>query len=517
MLIDSRTLPEATRLEADIAIVGGGAVGIAIARELIGSGIQVVLLESGGLDYDDDTQDLYVGEVDGNPSIALDASRLRYLGGSSNHWAGFCRPLDEPDFAARPWVPHSGWPFGRTALEPYYRRARPVLQLVNDSYEAADWHDQLAPIFAEPMMREQLRPLVFQQSPPTRLGTTYRPALEAAANVKVCLWANLTEIVTDATTATVEHLAMACLDGRRFTVAARQVVLATGGVENARLLLGSNRQAPAGLGNGHDLVGRFFMDHPAHEAATVLVDGSSDIARAPAGQMVQALCGLAPEIERDEALLRFATSILPVKPPDRDKPGYVALRELTRTMRRGIWPDDLMGRLGTVLADLGGTTSGFYNRFFTEPGLLSLRIHVETAPNPDSRVTLLPERDALGLNRVRLHWQLTELDRRSLRRSLEIVGEALGAAGLGRLRLDDWLLEDDFAIPGNGSYHHIGTTRMSDDPRTGVVDRNCRVHGMRNLFVAGSSVFPTEGFANPTFTIVALGIRLADHLRTHYG
>lgn len=517
MLIDARTLPEATRITADIAIVGGGAAGIAIARELIGRGLEVVLLESGGLDYDNDTQDLYAGEISGNPSLALDASRLRYLGGTSNHWAGYCRPLDPVDFAARPWVPHSGWPIDRAALEPYYQRAHPVLQLVSDDYEPANWAAQMPTIFTAPVMQGRLRPVVFQQSPPTNLGTTYRAALERATDVTVYLWANLTELVTDATTRVVEHLAMACLDGRRFTVAARHVVLATGGIENARLLLVSNRQATAGLGNGHDLVGRYFMDHPAYEAATVLLDAPSAIARAPVGQMIETLCGIDPAVEEAEGLLRFVTSIQPARPAAGEPAGYVALRDLSRTLRRGIWPDDLMGRLGTVLTDLGGTTSAFYRRFFTEAELLALRVHVELAPNPDSRVTLIDQRDALGLNRVRLHWQLGELDRRSLRRNLEIVGEAVGAAGLGRLRLADWLLEDGFAIPGNGSHHHIGTTRMSDDPKTGVVDRDCRVHGMHNLFIAGSSVFPTEGFANPTLTIVALGLRLADHLESLYG
>lgn len=514
MLIDSRTLPEATRLETDIAIIGGGAAGIAIAREFIGSGLQVALLESGGLDYDNDTQDLYAGEVTGNPSIALDASRLRYLGGTSNHWAGYCRPLDEVDFAPRPWVPHSGWPITLASLEPYYRRAHSVLQLVSDDYLPASWTAQMPPIFTSPLMQGGLRPVIFQQSPPTRLGSTYRAELEQAPDLTVYLWANLVEIVTDTTTAVVEHLAMACLDGRRFTVRARHVVLATGGVENARLLLCANRQAPAGLGNGHDLVGRYFMDHPACEAATILLNEPSAIARAPADQVVDVLCGITPDVEEKEGLLRFVTSIQPLPPPDGEETGYVALRDLTRSLRRGIWPDDFMGRLGTVLTDLDGTTSGVYQRFFARPELLRLRVHVEVAPNPESRVTLIDERDALGLNRVRLHWQLGELDRLSLRRNLEIVAAAFGARNLGRLRLADWLAEEDFAIPGNGSYHHVGTTRMSDDPRTGVVDQSCRVHGMHNLFIAGSSVFPTEGFANPTLTIVALGLRLADHLKS---
>jgi choline dehydrogenase-like flavoprotein len=247
---------------------------------------------------------------------------------------------------------------------------------------------------------------------------------------------------------------------------------------------------------------------------TVLLKEASAIARAPADQVVDVLCGIAPEVEERERLLGFVTAIQPLPPPDGEEAGYVALRDLTRNLRRGIWPDDLMGRLSTVLTDLDGTTNGVYQRFFARPELLRLRVHVEVAPNPESRVILIDERDALGLNRVRLNWQLTEFDRLSLRRSLEIVATTFGAKGFGRLRLADWLLEEGFAIPGNGSYHHAGTTRMSDDPRSGVVDRNCRVHGMHNLFVAGSSVFPTEGFANPTLTIVALGLRLADHLKT---
>lgn len=516
MLIDARTLPEGTRLEADLAIIGGGAAGIAIAREFIGRGLAVVLIEAGGLDYDDATQALYEGTTAGNPIADLDVGRLRYLGGTTNHWAGYCRPFDPLDFAVRPWVPNSGWPIGRDSLLPWYERAQPVLELGDFVYDPARWTEFMAPLFSGPLMEGRLRPAIFQQSPPTNLGTTYRGELEQAGDVRVLLWANVTDIRTDEAANRVSALDIACLDGPRFRVVPKETVLATGGIENARLLLLSNSTHAAGLGNAHDLVGRYFMDHPAYEAATILFASPTDEATPPAAQVIDTQCTLAPETEREEGLLRFLTTLHPVHgdaPPGR---GYVAMRNLSKSLRRGLWPDDFWSDLGTVLGDLDGAVLDAYDRLFVRSPALSLRIHPEVAPNPDSRVTLGPERDALGLNRVHLDWRLTELDRRSMRRGLEIVGEEFGRTGLGRLRLEPWIEEDGFAVPGNGSYHHIGTTRMSDEPKHGVVDADCRVHGMDNLYLAGSSVFPTAGFANPTLTIVALALRLADHLKAKH-
>ena len=130
-------------------------------------------------------------------------------------------------------------------------------------------------------------------------------------------------------------------------------------------------------------------------------------------------------------------------------------------------------------------------------------------------MTLSPDRDALGLNRVRVDWRFTALDKYSLRRSLEILGEEVGRAGLGRLKFHDWVLTADIdSFPGTDANHHTGTTRMSSDPKAGVVNHNCRMHDVQNLFIAGSSIFPTQGIANPTLTIVALAIRLADYLKS---
>ncbi len=513
MLIDTRALPEGTLIEADIAIVGAGAVGIAMARALKGRGLKVALIESGGFAYDDATQALYLGETSGNPTSDLDVGRLRYLGGTSNHWNGYCRPFDAIDFEARPWVPLSGWPLGRADLDPFYAKAHGVLELQDYDYAPGRWAGHMAPLYGEAFAHnERVRPSVFQLSPPTRLGERYRDELEKAPDVALYMWANLTRVRLDPDAKRVEGLDLATLAGGRHAVRAKEYVLATGGVENARMLLASNDVMAAGVGNQNGWVGRCFMDHAAHEAATILFTRPSDLTRGPATQMISTALTLAPEVQRRQGLLNPLFQIHRV--PGAEEPdGYVALRDLTKAARRGQVPPGWSDMLGTVAGDLDGAVEGLWGRFMAEVTKVEVRVHCEVAPNPDSRITLIDDEDALGLPRVRLDWRLQEVDRRTIRRGLAILGEEVGASGLGRLRLHDWVRDDGFDVPGDGSYHHCGTTRMSDDPKAGVVDRDCRVHGLANLWVAGSSVFPTCGYANPTLSLVALGLRLAERLQ----
>ena len=190
-------------------------------------------------------------------------------------------------------------------------------------------------------------------------------------------------------------------------------------------------------------------------------------------------------------------------------------------------PDHLGRDIWDVVTDLDDVARGMFRATpddpYHPPYDLSRPIRfytrLEQCPNPDSRVKLIGEQDALGLNRIALDWQLTDLDKRSLRRSQELIGAEFGRLGVGRFKLDDWLLADDNSWPEDlhGGHHHMGTCRMSDDPKRGVVDRDCRVHGFDNLYVAGSAVYPTTGYVNPTLTVVALALRLADHLKTKFG
>jgi len=486
LFVDARTIPHGSLAEADVCIVGAGAAGITIARELAARPLRVALLESGWLEPDAATQSLYAGEIVERPYFALDASRSRYFGGTTNDWSGECRPLDPIDFEARDWVPHSGWPFGREELEPFYERARSICQL-----EPAD---EVRPVA---LQGDRVCSHPLHLSPPTRFGAVYREQIAKASNVIAYLGANVVGLDTGDPPTTVRAVRVACLAGNRFLVNARVFVLATGGVENARLLLLSNDVQPAGLGNTHDQVGRYFMEHLyLDRAATIVarpgaIDDAYTLGRRTGGRRVRGILGLAPEVQRAEGLTNFSA----VLDDESRRP-----RELVRTMLAAL----RRRRILASRADERHATPR-ERRYVVKNAM-------EQAPNPDSRVVLSCERDRLGSPRVSLRWALSPIDKRTMHRAHEILDEELRRAGVGRLHTAQGRVDDPWPERLRGARHHMGTTRMHPDPRHGVVDASCRVHGIANLFVAGSSVFPTAGSANPTLSIVALALRLAEHL-----
>jgi choline dehydrogenase-like flavoprotein len=486
VLLDARNVPQGTNVEVEICVIGAGAAGISLALELAGRPYRVCLLESGGLEPDPASQALYRGRVFGRSYFSLDSARKRRFGGSTNCWDGLCRPLDPIDFEARDWVPHSGWPFEAQELRPYYERAQEVCRLEGFDYEGARWASQARPLL--PFEDGALETRVVQRAP-SRFGAIYREAVRGAANVHTYLFANVVELLANEEGRAVERARVACLDGNRFSVRARLFVLATGGIENPRLLLASKRVQPAGLGNQHGQVGRFFMEHPHLISGALLPSGP----RLPLGLYQEHPAGranIAGLLTASDATLRRERTLSFASFPAQ----RAELPEFEVALARVI---------GEMDTGPGGPAGGAY----------FLMNVCEQAPNPESRVRLIEERDALGMPRVQLEWRLSSIDKRSLRRAHEILARELGRAGLGRLQI--MLSEDDHRWPEElgGGRHHMGTTRMHRDPRQGVVDRNARVHGLANLYVAGSSVFPTCGAAPPTLTLLALALRLADHLK----
>jgi choline dehydrogenase-like flavoprotein len=510
--IDARTLDDPQQLEADLAIIGGGPAGITLARAFAGTGISVCVLEAGGLEADPESQTLYEGENIGI-GYPLAASRLRFFGGSSNHWGGFTRPLDPIDFEPREWVPYSGWPFGMAELEPYYSKACEILEVAPGRFEDTRYWEQETGQTLLEFATRRLRPQYVHFSPPTRFGQRYRSDLERSGNIRVLLHANVTDIATVESVKAVSHLEIRTLNGLSHRLEAKVYVLATGGLENARLLLLSNKTVPAGLGNQHDLVGRFFMEHPHVSGYGEIV--VADLDRLPpmfrdrikvAGRYAKAAFNPSEAFLRERRLLN-ATFMVGVagkyhaSGPSKSDPD---------TWRRDT--DMLLAARPLLANGQGAIDPG-------EPDFLGVWLgnggSCEQAPNPASRVGLSSERDALGLNKIQLDWRLTGQDRHSLVEHTRSLALELGAQGIGRMLMK---LEDDGRWPDKvtGGNHHMGTTRMHDNPRQGVVNPNCRVHGVDNLYVAGSSVFPTSGSANPTLTLVALTLRLADHLRKSF-
>lgn len=495
MFVDSRELSPRQVVECDLCIVGAGAAGIAMAREFIGTNKDVVLLESGGFEYDERTQSLYTGKNTGLPTFPVHLNRLRYFGGTTNHWAGHCRPLDAIDFEKKDWMPHSGWPITREDLEPYYPRAQPIMELGEYRYEDLGFFTGKTGLPDLPLDRERIKSAVYNQSPPTRFGTVYRDQLGRAPNIRVHLHANALRFNTDASAATVQDIDVACIDGPRFSVRPRTVVLAAGGMENARLLLLSDQVARHGLGNDNGLVGRYFMDHvllrPGLDVSFTrlgtdlrLYHSVHDVA----GGKMFAVLAATEQMLRREKMANFRIHLVLSGPRYRDPVG-------------GIF-SELDGYEGENPLVKGRDNS------------IAMHMVLEPFPNPESRVSLsATERDLFDQRKLEVKWLLTPAELSNAHRALELVALEFGRMGLGRGYGE--IFRDDSKWPGNleAGKHHCGTTRMSDSAKTGVVDANCRVFGVDNLYLAGSSLFPTIGYANPTPTILALALRLTDHIK----
>jgi choline dehydrogenase-like flavoprotein len=533
MFVDARSLDEGTKIESDVCIIGAGVAGITLALELDRQGIPTCLLESGGFGPDDKTDDLNRGESADLPYSFADGCRSRFLGGSSNCWGGWCRPFDAVDFERRGWVRYSGWPITRADLEPHYKRTHDILKLGPYNYDPEYWERAITRTDVKriPLPSGRVVDTISQFSPPVRMGKVYYKALSRSTNVRVVLYANVTQIESTADAGSVRALRIATLSGRKHVATARQFVLATGGIENARLLLVSNTVHRAGLGNGHDLVGRFFMDHPRIYCGSItfapawarnkLFDAqyhSQNNAVSANGTRVAAQLSLTPAVQAEHRLSNARVWFSSVFYGDGTE-GAETLSRLKRRLALTERPGSALARDLLTLAAHPIHATGFAMSRFVQAHWLVRDVRfqaiVEPEPDPDARVTLSMDRDRLGVNRVRVGWRLGPLVRRTFDRNFAIVADELQRAGVAKVVLDEPLegrTDWPASLDGQGTWHHTGTTRMHDSPHDGVVDRNCRVHGISNLYITGSSVFPTAGANFPTITICALALRLAEHL-----
>jgi choline dehydrogenase-like flavoprotein len=310
---------------------------------------------------------------------------------------------------------------------------------------------------------------------------------------------------------------VASLNGPRFSVSAKVFILAAGGIENARLLLVSRRRQKNGLGNGHDVVGRYYMDHLESRSGQMVLTKAAratDFYRIEykTPRRFQALVTLSEATQRSEKLLNSSMLLFPSSWDAAMSRGPTSVRHIMQSLKQKKKPDRMLHHLKNVITDVDDVAKVAWGKLAgSETEVRVLENTIEQVPDPNNRITLSAERDQLGMNRVLLHWSYGETERRSLVRAQEIIGQALGAAGLGRLKVEAAVAGS--AWENHAGEHHMGATRMSADPKQGVVDAKCKVHGIANLYVAGSSVFPTGGYANPTLTIVALALRLADHVK----
>jgi len=563
-------------LDTDLVIIGGGPAGLTIAREFFGTSMRVLILESGQLEVDPRFTDLNAVESIGEPKGAAQVRRrieahgkcaswsnesqrfglrCRVLGGSSHAWAGKSAAFDHVDFAARDWVPYSGWPFGLETLDPYLDRAAEVLNLGPNCYDDGQWElmgiappqPQLDPSLLKSFFWQSARSRIDKRDP-MRFGPEF--VTFEAPNVRVLLNATVTRIETNEAGSAFERLEVSTIDGVRSRVRAKAAVLAASGIENPRLLLASNGIHPNGLGNHNDIIGRFLMDHPCARIGRFKAEDCPAVMERfglyrvrHRGCTHRYMHGLVPskELQERERLLHCAVYMLEARASDDP---WDALNRLLRAKS-----DRPISDLIAFASSPGLLAKGVGMRVFESEALpqrvkhfvinaiikqfpnfavrefqsrclphkltnLDIEAITEQRPDPESRITLSDKSDALGVPIARVNWRIDDESRRSLIRLGHLLAAELPRAGLPAPLLEDWVAEErpqDSVIIDMG--HTIGTTRMSDNPKLGVVDSNCQVYGVAGLYVAGASVFPTSGHANPTLMILSLAIRLADRIK----
>ena len=511
-MISARTDHVPDMVQADVVVIGGGMAGLTLATALSGSSRHVTVLESGGETFEGATQELYGGRQTGLPYYDLMTCRLRYLGGTSNHWSGYCRPNDLVDYQARPDVGLPGWPITALDLEPYIVRAATMLGLDPTGFDPKSALRQAG--IDERALVENSAPEVVtkvaQIATRIRISELFNPQIQSQKNLQIITHANVTNIGLSHDARRVERLTVKVLGGRQFEVRPRVCVLATHGIENARLLLASNDIQKSGIGNSHDQVGRYFMEHPYVVSGIFAPNPDRFSTLYNHGfqrrRNLNFNISLPDSVMKREGILQYYMRFWPKSESDDEIEALARLRDgFFRPFRPRMLRDGAKVARSPIETLVGlGERAGYF-----KPKLYELDHRIEQAPNPASRVILSSERDALGNQRADLNWDLNEVDFRTFEKGQRAVARAISSAGLGRFKLNS-LTPDYVRSKVQGHYHHIGTTRMSESATDGVVNRDCRVHGVDNLYVAGSSVFPSSGYSGPTMMLMSTTLRLAD-------
>lgn len=518
MMFQSNTSDPPARLDVDLCIVGAGAAGLTVAHELVDMGLTIAILDTGDLDRNHAAQAF--SDVESPECEVPRHSRIRQFGGSTTAWSGKWLPLTPEDLQGKNWGEDSGWPIGIEELYSYYARAS-IIHKGPALEDYAQWA-------TAPDTRLKPASVYWLEKGQLDFGQTIGKVVGKSETTTVFLQCTATNIVLADDLSRVAYLeAQSNPKQKTMRVIAREYVLAAGGIENARLMLASNKQMKNGIGNIHDVVGRYFMDHPSGSVATVTLNRGKTfpddlgMAFTPNGRhRMDTGSYMAPQtreigrfvnsyfvwraaldvVPTAEIRKLFSTLVLIKHRPNYLKLYVELLRDLFKVQKclavRYLW------FLVSKKAGLRGPDRRF-----------RINYHIEMAPDSENRVTLSEKLDPLGKPLSKVRWKASETELQSIVKLHDEIQTLLDDTGAGTLFWDAGRPPKIDELPYSSASHHMGTTRMGEDPANSVVDVQCQVHGIENLHIAGSSVFPSGGFANPTFTIVALALRLAARLK----
>ncbi|MEQ3554143.1 FAD-dependent oxidoreductase [Pseudonocardia nematodicida] len=547
MLIDTRRALPGSWFEAEVCVIGSGPAGAAAAAELADRGLRVVVLEGGGPGVDRTARDTYRGVAGQGAHDPVDAVRQKRLGGTSIVWGGRCAPLDDIDFAERDWLPETGWPITHDELRRWYPVAQRHLDAGACEYSAGG---SGLPITPSGVSSDVLRwDDLWRWSPPTSFAPAVR-TMAHAGRIRLFLHATVTRLERDPVSGAATEAVVVPRPGLEVRVRAKHFVVAAGGLESTRILLASDGYGGTGLGAGigdeHGQVGRHYMTHPVGEVGRLRLTRAGrelGLGYLPTDDGVYArrMLSLSARAQADHRLGNLKAALWFADPKDpahgdallstfaltywgmgKLRTGFKAAgthAQYSRTTGIGRHVRNVAGDPLRVARFAGGWARPRVTGERRLPSFMPLdsehcrlRFDAEQAPDPENRVTLDRERDALGQHRLRVDYRVSPSDRESIATSLTLIGKELERTGLAHVDLSD--VERIYDMDMTDGTHQMGLLRMSASPHTGVVDADCRVHGTPNVHIASSAVFPSAGAVGPTLALVALACRTAEVIAT---
>lgn len=498
-------------MRATVCVIGSGFAGAIVAARLARAGIDVLVLEAGS-DDPDHRLETVLDRVEVSGKAELRFGFARQLGGASNLWAGRLAKLEPIDLEARDWIPHSGWPLSWDELSAYYPPAAEILGIASSTNQ----EDHRLPAFL-PGTRTELK--WFQWAgEPFHAGHYLKSTAASTDRLRVVTKAPVVQLVERENARSVEAALIAWPGGKTARVEAEYFVIAAGGIQTPRLLLNSTAVRPAGIGNDHGVVGRYLATHPKANVASVVLARGSVSTRHPLftdhatpGGVVRCGVGFTAGSQRELRLLNHYVQMLPFA-EHRANRLFEAVRGSeafnTPLIDRSPLISGWLPGVGKVAFEMMGRLGGVQRR----ARKFVLRAFLDQYPDPGNRVTLSEKRDESGMPLANVKWTFSAEDRQSVLAFFDALDQNLQVLGLARIHYERLKHTSDWPLIGIHS-HFMGTTRMGHDPRTSVTDGDGRVHGSDNVFVAGPSLFPAYGYANPVYTIAALSLRLADHVK----
>ena len=459
----------------EFVIVGAGPAGTTLANQLSLTNKKVLLLEGGGEEINEIDQNRYKGKVIGDKYFDLDVARLRYFGGSSNHWGGNCAPLDEIDFLQ--------WPFEKKDLDEYRENARKILNIKEkfEKYESS--------IFKSFKLSSMLESDV-------NFKEKYFEQFKKDKNIFLTLNANLLQIISDDSNGYVTELLIKKNDNIKKLIIPKKtkIILSCGGLENSRILLWSKAKSQNNFLNGLP-IGKYWMEHPSGHIAQFLGEENK-----------------VNKVFKDRKNFFLVPSKSFIQDEDLNNIRFSFL----------FWDNIYEKSMAHYVKDLICIAPNLSKSIIEKISknvvhcVSVIRFNSEQKPDFNNCVKLSKYKyDDLGMPRIELHWNIGDDVFITLKKTLEQLGEEIINLNLGRIGVDKYVYEKSFKESNDifGNYHHMGGTIMSSSQRKGVVDKNLKVENTNNLYVLGSSVFPSGGHFNPTFTIVQLALKLANHLK----